>query len=112
MDLNGAATIGPQRDGRHERSDRTRAALLVACRELMTGGAFRPPMTAICERAECSSRSGFLHFTNVETLLLAAIDDIDTHDAILNQMLADHAYDCSPEAERAIVRAAVLGRVP
>ncbi len=88
-------------DGRLRRSERTKAEILQACRELMLAGDFRPPFTAVCARAGYSVRSGFDRFGEIEALHLAAINDAAVRDAILRRVAGD--------ADR-IVRAAVLGR--
>lgn len=98
-------------DGRHRRSQRSRDAVLAACRRIMVGGDFRPSVEAVAQAAKLSRRTVFDHFGSVDALHLLAVDDADTRDAILNRMLGTHVYSCSPEAERAIVRAVVTGRV-
>lgn len=62
------------RDGRHERTKRTSAALLQAARGIMLAGNFRPGMSEICQRAGVSLRTGFDHFRTVENLLLDVLE--------------------------------------
>jgi len=102
----------PRPDGRNQRAERTKTAILAACREFMQGGAFRPPMSAVCERAHVLVRSGFQHFSDIEGLYLAAAQDEATRDAILRHALGDdwrHALRRHDRAEQ-LVRVIVTSR--
>lgn len=56
-------------DGRHARSERTRAAVAAAMLECVVAGSPRPTAQEIAERAGVSSRAVFRHFDNLEALL-------------------------------------------
>lgn len=59
----------PARDGRHARSERTRAAVAEAMLECIMAGSLRPTAEEIAARAGVSSRAVFRHFDNREALL-------------------------------------------
>jgi AcrR family transcriptional regulator len=66
-------TSAPQPvDGRHARSERTRAAIADALLELLAEGRFRPTADEIADRAGVSRRSLFNHFADVDDLLETA----------------------------------------
>jgi len=105
-------TPAPSVDGRNQRAERTKAAILAACREFMQGGAFRPPMSAVCERAHVSVRSGFQHFSDIEGLYVAAAQDEATRDAILRHALGEDWQQAIRWHDRAekLVRVIVTSR--
>lgn len=63
-----------QQDGRHLRSERTRAAIVDALLALLEEGDLQPSTERIAERASVSQRSVFHHFRDVEDLLATAAD--------------------------------------
>ena len=63
-----AAQRNPAPDGRHARSERTRAAVAKAMLECFVAGSPRPTAEEIAARAGVSSRAVFRHFDNLETL--------------------------------------------
>lgn len=64
-----AAQKNPATDGRHARSERTRAAVAEAMLECIMAGSPRPTAEEIAARAGVSSRAVFRHFDNLEALL-------------------------------------------
>jgi len=56
-------------DGRHARSERTRAAVAEAMLECIIAGSPRPTAEEIAARAGVSSRAVFRHFDNIDSLL-------------------------------------------
>ncbi len=56
-------------DGRHARSDRTRAAVAQAMLECIEAGTLRPSAPAVAERAGVSTRAVFRHFESLEHLI-------------------------------------------
>lgn len=99
------AKVAPT-DGRRARAERTRFAVLAACRALMRGGEFRPSMVAVATVASVSTRSVFAHFPSTETLHLEAIEDRATAEAILRRVRGDLDMPLPADLARAIV----LGR--
>lgn len=95
-------------DGRHRRSQTSRAAIVSACRYLMLGGYFRPSMHECCQVAKRAVRTGFDHFLSAEGLRLEAIEDGVVRDAIINRVCGGE-YMPLYMIHR-IVRAVVLGR--
>ncbi|MCC6993724.1 MAG: TetR family transcriptional regulator [Deltaproteobacteria bacterium] len=63
-----------QPDGRHERTRRTRAAIVQALFELTEAGELEPTAQAIAERAGVAVRSIRQHFVSREQLFLAAAE--------------------------------------
>jgi AcrR family transcriptional regulator len=61
-------------DGRHLRSERSRAAVVDALLSLYDDGVVRPGVADIAARAGVSSRSVFRHFADLEGLAEAAIE--------------------------------------
>ena len=61
-------------DGRHQRSERTRAAIVDALFALLEEGDVQPSVERIADRAGVSRRSIFHHFRDVEDLLVTAAD--------------------------------------
>ena len=64
----------PQSDGRFERSERTRQALIEAYLDLLRENPRIPTAGEIAKRAGCSIRSVFERFSDLLTLSLAAAD--------------------------------------
>lgn len=56
-------------DGRHARSERTRAAVAEAMLNCLEAGALRPSAKEVAEAANVSIRAVFRHFENMEALL-------------------------------------------
>lgn len=65
-------TPAPRVDGRHERSKRTRKAILAALLDLIDEGHLEPTAAQIAERASIAVRSIRQHFESREALFLAA----------------------------------------
>jgi AcrR family transcriptional regulator len=63
------APKNPATDGRHARSERTRAAVAAAMLDCIIAGSPRPTAEEIAGRAGVSSRAVFRHFDNLEALL-------------------------------------------
>lgn len=63
-----------QADGRRQRSERSRQAIIDAALALMQEGVLAPTAQGISERAGVGIRSFFRHFTDMEALI-AAVDD-------------------------------------
>lgn len=61
-------------DGRHARSDRTRAAVAEAMLDCLEDGLLRPGAREVAERAGVSTRAVFRHFDNLEALLEQAAE--------------------------------------
>ena len=88
-------------DGRRMRTERSKAALLDACRDAMRQGNFRPSIAEVAAAARRSPRCVFDHFGSLEGLHRAAIDDQFVRAAIIGKMHRDAA---------SMVEAAVFGR--
>lgn len=65
-----------QLDGRHERTARTRAAIVDAVIQLQESGVARATAAQIAEQAGISKRSIFVHFPSQEELMLAVMDEL------------------------------------
>jgi len=63
------AKKNPTPDGRHARSERTRAAVAAAMLDCIVAGSPRPTAKEIATRAGVSTRAVFRHFDNLEALL-------------------------------------------
>jgi len=61
-------------DGRRQRSERTRRAIILAYLELVGRKPIMPTSAEIAERAGCSPRSVFERFSDLDALSLAAAD--------------------------------------
>lgn len=61
-------------DGRHQRAERSRTAVVDALLSLYDDGILRPGVADIAARAGVSPRSVFRHFDDLEALARAAID--------------------------------------
>jgi TetR/AcrR family transcriptional regulator of autoinduction and epiphytic fitness len=61
-------------DGRHQRAERSRTAVVDALLSLYDDGILRPGVAEIAARAGVSPRSVFRHFDDLEALARAAID--------------------------------------
>ena len=62
-------------DGRRQRSERSRAAIITATLNLLDGGNLSPTAKQIAEEAGVGLRSFFRHFEDMDTLL----NEIDNH---------------------------------
>ncbi len=60
-------------DGRHLRSERSRAAIVDAMLELLRSGNTAPSSTEIAERAGVTQRTVFNHFSDMHTLMTAVM---------------------------------------
>lgn len=94
-------------DGRTRRAQRSRAAVLRACRELMARGQFGPPMHACTDRAGLCPRTGFEHFKTVENLWREALADPQMPPLIWRALLAGNR---GRNWRADVVFAAVFGR--
>jgi TetR/AcrR family transcriptional regulator of autoinduction and epiphytic fitness len=63
-------------DGRHERSTRTRAAIVAAHRSLIQQGELAPTTSRIAQAAGVSPRTLFAHFPDVEALFAATSESV------------------------------------
>ena len=61
-------------DGRHLRSERTRLAIIEAYLELLRRVSVTPTASHIADQADCSVRSLFGHFSDLDALRLATAD--------------------------------------
>ena len=61
-------------DGRHLRSERTRLAIIEAYLELLRRDSVAPTTSHIADQADCSLRSIFLRFSDLDALRLATAD--------------------------------------
>ena len=64
----------PLTDGRAARSHRTRLAIIDALLRLLASGDLRPTTERIAAAAGVSTRSIFLHFSDVDSLFTEAVD--------------------------------------
>ena len=64
----------PTTDGRHARSDRTRATVAEAMLDCFEEGLLRPGAKEVAERAGVSTRAVFRHFDNMEALIEQAAE--------------------------------------
>jgi AcrR family transcriptional regulator len=64
----------PTVDGRRQRSERSRQAVIGALLGLYDEGTVRPTVAQVAERSGVSERSVFRHFTDMEDLATAALD--------------------------------------
>lgn len=97
-------------DGRFERSRRTRAAILSACRASMRSGLFRPSAAAMAHEAGVSVRTVFQHFETHEGMLTAALQDDETQRTVLSLIMRD-SLPPATDADRArLFRAILVGR--
>ena len=100
------------KNGQTLRREATQALVLDACRQLMRGGMFAPPIALVAKLAGRSNRSVFQHFGDVERLHKMAIEDDFVFRAILTQATdGDVAcLDWPPELQEAVVHAIVYKR--
>jgi AcrR family transcriptional regulator len=68
------ARTGIPRDGRAERSERTRRAVADALLELLNEGQLRPSAAEIAERADVGMRTVFHHYQDMEALFRIVAD--------------------------------------
>jgi AcrR family transcriptional regulator len=85
------STVTPLTDGRNQRRDRNREAVVNALLELYREGDLGPSAEVIAARAGISVRSLFRYFQDVEALVRAAIARQQEHLAPL------YALDCTPD---------------
>lgn len=100
----------PNRDGRHERSRRTRHAILSACRASMRSGIFRPSAAAMANEAGVSVRTVFDHFDTHEGMLTAALQDDETQRTVLALILRDSLPPATAADRARLFRAILVGR--
>lgn len=93
-------------DGRSIRGIRTRSAIVAACQEKMRDGIFRPSAKSVAAHADCSVRSVFQHFSTIEALHIAAIDDAATRDSLVSNIEA--SLSSLPVDVRAKIAIAVI----
>jgi len=66
------ATLSPEKvDGRVQRSERSRAAIIEAMHELIDSGVLAPTAEKVAARAGVGIRTVFRHFSDMETLFAA-----------------------------------------
>lgn len=94
----------PKLDGRRQRSERTRARLVEACRVLMRGGVYRPTSTEIAATSDTSVRTIFLYYATMAELYVVALED--------NALAAKIADPVRLLSNVDLARAIVLGDVP
>lgn len=101
----------PRPDGRNRRKDRSRAAILQACRRSMCMGELRPTAAAIAKQAGVSVRTVFDVFNGggIDNLWREALDE-PTKRAILALVLRDSLFPASAADCDRVVRAIVFGR--
>lgn len=97
----------PRTDGRHNRAERTRVAILRAARDLISTGTFNITMVGVGKRAGVSNRSVFQHFHDIDSLKRVALDE-STRRAILALVIS--SSDASIMHAR-VIHAAVFGKV-
>lgn len=84
----------PRRDGRNERGERTRDAVVDAMLGLIEDGDLRPTAPRVAERAGVALRTVFHHFDDMEALLSAAAErQIARHLETLPVIPADAPLD-------------------
>lgn len=88
-------------DGRRQRSERSRQAIINASLSLMNDGNLIPTAQAIAERAGVGIRSFFRHFEDMDTLF-AAVDDY-TRDTTEARFLGGDREGTLPERIRLAV---------
>jgi len=64
----------PQTDGRVQRSERSREAIVIAMLELIGEGSLSPTAQQVAERADVGVRTVFRHFSDMETLFATMND--------------------------------------
>lgn len=74
MPRSAASAALPAMDGRAARSQRTRVAIVDALLQLLESGDLRPTTQRIAAAAGVSTRSIFLHFSDVDSLFTEAVD--------------------------------------
>lgn len=66
-----ASSVEVQTDGRIQRSERSREAIVAALLELIGEGVLSPTAQQVAERADVGVRTVFRHFSDMETLFVA-----------------------------------------
>jgi AcrR family transcriptional regulator len=95
----------PAVDGRRQRSERSRTAVIEALLALYDEGTVRPTVAQVAERSGVSERSVFRHFTDMEDLASAALE---------RQLAEVRPFFAAPEADgtqRERIEALVAQRV-
>lgn len=100
----------PKPDGRRIKGKRSRAAVLLACRQFMQAGAFRPPAEAVAHKAGCSREYVYMLFGGREGVYLEALADEETQRAILALVLKDSLPPQTEADRNRLLCAIVLGR--
>jgi AcrR family transcriptional regulator len=93
----------PREDGRARQRRRTRAAIVDAAAQLLATGV-TPSAGDVAEAADVSRRTVYLHFPNVEQLLL------DATIGLLSQSQVDEAIDAADAGDDAVQRVAAMVR--
>jgi AcrR family transcriptional regulator len=83
-------------DGRIQRSERSRTAIVQAMLELIGEGSLSPTAQQVAERADVGVRTVFRHFSDMETLFAAMNDQIT---AKVNSLFVDEVQT-GPYADR------------
>lgn len=86
-------------DGRHERSTRTRAAIVRAHRSLIEQGEFSPTTTRIAHEAGVSPRTFFAHFPDLEALFTATAGSV-SQDVLARRLTPDPSLPLPERLER------------
>lgn len=89
-------------DGRTRRRQRTREAIVQACRAMMLDGELRPDSRRLAIRCSISSRTLFWHFPKLQDLYREALKSTAVADAVERRIPRDRA---------GILRAVVLGEL-
>lgn len=93
-------------DGRRERRERNREAVIEAVLEIIAGGDLEPTVAAVAERAGVSPRSIFRYFDDIDDMCRAGLARLRTRiDPIIT-----HELDVSPGDPAATRVAAVVGQ--
>jgi AcrR family transcriptional regulator len=101
--------IAPK-DGRHMRHKRSHAAILMACRDFMREGNFRPSIPAVARAAKVSVRTVFQHFKTHDALMKRALNHVDTQEAMLAWILGEQSGPLTNLDRDRLLLALVLGR--
>lgn len=72
----------PQTDGRFQRSERSREAIVRALDELIEARVFEPTAQQVAERAEVGVRTVFRHFSDMDTLYTELNDRLQERAAV------------------------------
>lgn len=98
------ATISPEKiDGRVQRSERSRAAIIDAMHELIDSGILAPTAEKVAARAGVGIRTVFRHFSDMETLFAAMTE-------LFNEQAAPFFEATPPEGTLAVRLNALIVR--